>query len=171
MTVPPQTQIPVGVVVERRKSDNPWTDVIWRPVSVLVGEPAAPPWTQLSETDEVATFYAGAAEIALYRTETANYRANLTMETPSLWVALRPTESEAPFDLAAVTADPAEGESFTEAGNDLIEAVPMPDAVRAIIEAFVAEHFVEQPFSKRQRDRANPEALARHSPTARERDK
>jgi hypothetical protein len=171
MTVQPHLQIPIGVVVERRKSANPWNDFIWRPVSVLVGEPETPPWTQLSAGDDVVTFYAGTAEVALYRTETANYRENLAMATPSLWVALRPADGEPPFELAAVTADPAEGEAFTEAGNDLIEAVPMPPAVRAAVEAFVAEHFVEQPFSKRQRDRANPEALARHAPMERERDK
>jgi hypothetical protein len=31
----------------------------------------------------------------------------------------------------------------------------MPPAVRETLEAFVAEHHVEQPFFKRQRDRAN----------------
>ena len=35
----------------------------------------------------------------------------------------------------------------------------MPDAVRDIVAAFVAEHHVERAFSKRQRDRADPEAL------------
>jgi len=37
--------------------------------------------------------------------------------------------------------------------------------VRATIDAFVAEHHVEQPFYKRKRDRADPEALARRAPT------
>jgi hypothetical protein len=170
VTAQPHTRIPVGVVVERRKSGNPWIDAVWRPVSVLVGEPATPPWTQLSAADDVVTFYAGAAEIELHRTEAGNYRENLAMEAPSIWVALRPSDGETPFELAAVTADPAEGEAFTEVGNDLVEAVPMPQALREILEAFVAEHFVEQPFSKRRRDRADPEALARHSPMEREHD-
>jgi uncharacterized protein DUF3305 len=64
----------------------------------------------------------------------------------------------------AVTADPAEGESFTQVGDDLVEAIPMPPAVQAIVEAFVAEHHVERPFVKRKRDRADPEALARRAP-------
>jgi hypothetical protein len=63
-----------------------------------------------------------------------------------------------------VTADPAEGESLTETATDLIEQVPMPEAIQKLIAAFVAEHHVEQPFVKRQRDRANPEALARRGP-------
>jgi hypothetical protein len=42
----------------------------------------------------------------------------------------------------------------------------MPDAVRDAIEAFVAEHRVETQFVKRQRDMADPEALARRAPAA-----
>jgi hypothetical protein len=52
----------------------------------------------------------------------------------------------------AVTADPAEGEAFTEAGNDLVETVPMPGPIVQAVEAFVAEHHVERPFFKRERD-------------------
>ncbi len=52
----------------------------------------------------------------------------------------------------AVTADPSEGEAFTEAGNDLVETVPMPGDIRDTLEAFVAEHHVERAFFKRQRD-------------------
>ena len=161
--------IPVGVVVERRKAASPWIDVVWRPVSVLAGAPEAAPWTMLEAKDDRASFYAGAAEIALYRTETAHYRDNLSSGRPSLWVSLRPTGVEPPFEIVAVTADPAEGESFTQAGDDLVEAVPMPPAVHAIVQAFVAEHHVERPFVKRKRERADPQALARNAPLEKDR--
>jgi hypothetical protein len=157
-------RIPVGVVVERRKASNPWIDVAWRPIGVLGGAPDAAPWTMLDAGDDRASFYAGAAEIALYRTETGHYRDNLSSGRPSLWVSLRPTGVEPPFEIVAVTADPAEGESFTQVGDDLVEAIPMPPAVQAVVEAFVAEHHVERPFVKRKRDSADPEALARRAP-------
>jgi hypothetical protein len=99
-------------------------------------------------------FYAGDAVIELYRTETANYRSNLASGTPSLWVILRPDASRHSFKLLAVTADPAEGEAFTDAGSDLVEPVPMPAAIVAAIDDFIAEHHVERPFVKRRRDRA-----------------
>ena len=169
MSVEPLAQITVGVVVERRKAQSSWIDFTWRPVTVLPGAPAAAPWTQLSADGDVATFYAGATEVALYRTDTAHYRDNLAAGSPALWVALRPTGIEPPFDLVAVTADPAEGEGFTQNGDHLVEPVPMPEPVRAIVEAFVAEHHVEQPFVKRKRDRANPEALARRTPPPKDR--
>jgi hypothetical protein len=156
----------VGVLVERRKASSPWLDFSWRAVGVLAGEPAAAPWTIVGAQDEATTFYAGTAAVDLYRTETSNYRDNLASGAPALWVILRPTGAEPPYEIVAVTADPAEGEAMTEAGNDLVETVPMPDIIRHVIESFVAEHHVERPFFKRRRDRADPEALARRAGAA-----
>src|SRR5205085_9833899 len=139
------------------------------PVAVLAGRPAAAPWTVLSVEGETTTFYAGVIDIDLYRTETGNYRDNLATDRPSLWVALRPSGVEPPYDIVAVTADPAEGESFTQVGDNIVEEVPMPPAVHDVIEAFVVEHHVERPFSQRKRDRADPEALARGEAARKER--
>jgi hypothetical protein len=166
--VVPLASIPVGVVVERSKSASPWADFHWRPVRVLAGVPDTPPWTKLAEDSERATFYVGAAPIELHRTETAHYRDNLQMEPPLLWIILRPVERDPPYELAAVTADPAEGEGMTEAGSNIVEAVTMPEPLREAIAAFVAEHHIEQTFVKRKRDRANTEMLARRTPPGRE---
>lgn len=153
--------IPVGVIVERRKSLNQWAEYYWRTVGVLAGQPETPAWTRLNDDDECAIFYAGTAEIELYRTETMYYRNNLESGTPALWVALRATNGDAPFTVSMVTADPAEGESLTETATDLVEQVPMPNSIQRTVADFVTKHYVEQPFVKRKRDRANPEALAR----------
>jgi hypothetical protein len=163
IAVPLQT-IAVGVMVERSKSASPWSDFLWRPVSALVGAPATTPWTKLSDDGERATFFAGVADIELHRTETENYRGNLMSGAPLLWVVLRPSEAKMPYDLMLVTADPAEGEAMTEAGNDLVETVPMPEAIQQAVADFIAEHHVDRTFSKRQRDRADPEALGRRTP-------
>ncbi|HUL90402.1 MAG TPA: DUF3305 domain-containing protein [Pseudolabrys sp.] len=166
--VPPFASIPVGVVVERSKSASQWAEFYWRPVSVLAGVPETAPWTKLREHGEHATFYAGSAEIKLYRTETSNYRDNLALTSPLLWVILQPVERDPPFELLTVTADPAEGEAMTEAGVNLVDTVPMPMPMQEAIAAFIAEHHVDQVFVKRKRDRANPEALGRHGPSLRE---
>ena len=159
--VAPQLRIPVGIVVERRKALSIWADFLWRPVAVLAGVPDTPAWTSLSQDGDVATFYAGAADIELHRSEAENYRRNLESGAPSIWVALQPTGGEPPYRLAAITADPAEGEAFTEAGEAIVEAVAMCAPVREAVAAFVAAHPAQSHFEKRQRDRADPEALAR----------
>jgi hypothetical protein len=164
----PLATISVGVLVERSKSASQWADFHWRPAGVLTGVPDAPAWTKLSDNGERAMFYAGAAQIELYRTETANYRDNLRLETPLVWIILRPLEGDPPYELASVTADPAEGEAMTETGTNLVEAVVMPKPMQETIAAFVAEHHVEEVFVKRKRDRANPEALARRGSPIRE---
>ena len=163
-SVMPLMRIPVGVILERRKTSSPWTDVVWRPTAILGGLPDAEPWTVLASEAETTTFFAGVADIELYRTETDNYRSNLASAAPSVWVALYPTGGEPPYEIAAVTADPAEGEALTEPGQAIVEAVAMPMSVRDAIASFINEHHVERAFVKRKRDDADPEALARHGP-------
>jgi hypothetical protein len=158
-----QARIPVGVVVERRKAKSPWLDFLCRPLAVLAGVPAAAPWTVIGSEGDVTMFYAGEAVIELHRTETANYRDNLATGAPQLWVILRPATGAAGFDLLMVTADPAEGEALTGAGNDLVDTVPMPVPISEIVESFIAEHHVEQSFFKRRRDRSTPQAPARRT--------
>lgn len=158
---PPFLSVSVGIVVERRRADSPWVDFVWRCVAVLPDEPETRPWTVLGEQGGTTLFYAGSAAVDLYPSETARYRDNLGSGSPSIWTVLSPAEGAWPYAVAAATADPAEGEAFTEAGENLVEAVPMPEVLREAIESFVAEHHVEREFVKRKRRRADPEALAR----------
>jgi uncharacterized protein DUF3305 len=148
--------IPVGVVVERRKARSMWADFLWRPVSVLGGKTSAAPWTPLGTEAEPELFFAGEAVIELHRTEAVNYRDNLNSGAPALWVALHPAASEWPYEILAVTADPSEGEAFTDAGSNIVEAVPMPADIVEAIGRFIAEHHVERPFVKRRRQPAEP---------------
>ncbi len=145
-------RIAVGVMVERRRARSAWADFLWRPVSVFTGSPSAVPWTPLGIEAETTLFYAGEAAIELHRTETSNYRDNLASGAAALWIVLRPTASEPPYELVAVTADPSEGEGFTDAGNNLVEQVRMPPDIAEMVGQFVVRHHIERPFVKRQRD-------------------
>ena len=167
MSVAPMASIAVGVIVERAKATSQWIDYIWRPTTVLAGQPDTPPWSALVDDGERATFYAGPATVELHRSATAHYRDNLASGSPALWVVLRETGAEPPYALYLVTADPAEGEGMTEAGSNIVEPVPMPNTVRDTIAAFVAEHHVEEVFVKRKRDRADPDSLGRRPPAMR----
>lgn len=159
--------VEVSVIVERRNLKNPWADHSWMPVAVLVGTPAAAPWTVLNETPEITRFFAGAVRLELFASETAMYRDNLHSGRPNLWVSLRSVDAPPGVALQLVTADPSEGEALTEPGTDIIEAVPMPVEIQQRLAAFVEAHHVERPFVKRKRDRADPEAMAKRAPLGR----
>jgi hypothetical protein len=156
-------QIPVSVLVSRRKAESPWIDYTWQPSSVLVGQAETAPWTTLSDDGDTTTFYAGNAVLELFRGETGNYRDNLSGDN-SLWVILRPVSGEFPYEIARVTADPTEAEAYAGAGDNIVEMLPMPNALHELVAAFVAEHHVERPFIKRKQTRADPEALAPKGP-------
>jgi hypothetical protein len=143
----------IGVVVERRRITGPWATEQWLPAAVLPDAPELSPWTPLGATEAGERFFAGAFALELYRTDTATYRDNLASGAPCIWVAARlAPDAERPA-IVGVTADPAEGEAFTEVGGDIVEAVPMPGQIAAILARFVVEHHVERPFHKRKRDR------------------
>jgi Protein of unknown function (DUF3305) len=157
--------IEVGVVVERRKLKSPWAEFSWHPVAVLPEAPAAAPWTRLEQSAETVRFYAGASWLEFFSSDTIGYRDNLASGAPQLWVALREVEAEPGVTLLTVTADPAEGEALTEPGTDIVEQLPMPSSIAERLASFVALHHVDRAFVKRQRDRADPEALAHRRPT------
>ncbi len=155
--------IEVGVIVAKRKLKSPWADHAFVPHSVLAAAPAAAPWTRIGADGDDELFYAGAFEVSLHRSATAHYRDNLGSGRPSLWVSLRPIGGDE-HEVAAVTADPYEGEALAEAIGVIVEPVPMPAEVQARVAAFFEAFHVERPFFKRKRDRANPESLARNPP-------
>jgi hypothetical protein len=154
--------ITIGVVVARLALKGPWASQAWLPVAVLPAAPELPAGTPLGRDGDDETFYAGAAEIALYAQATGHYRDNLTAAQPSVWVALRPIGDE--VELASATVDPYEGEALAESIGDVVEAVPMPADLQHRLRAFFDAFHVERAFFKRQRDRADPEALGRRGP-------
>ncbi|HEV7266332.1 MAG TPA: DUF3305 domain-containing protein [Falsiroseomonas sp.] len=161
---PDSLLIPVGVLAERRPGVTRWAEHVWRVVEVLEQAPPVPPWTLLREEAGRALFFAGTAEVALHPTDTSNYKHNLEATQPLVWVALRRAETTAGLVLQAVTVDPGEAHLYADAGDDVLEALPMPPGLRAAASAFVARHHREREFHKRKRDRADPEAMARRGP-------
>lgn len=147
----------VGIVVERRDSSHPWQDHEWRPVAVIQNAEAmdpSGPWRKLSDGDGWVLFHAGTLEVELYRTDTEAYRETLLGEPPSLFVVLREDEDgEHEFKPFAATASLYEAQDFIDAGEDIVERVPMPDAMVAWVQEFVDTHHKDEPFRKRKRGR------------------
>ena len=155
-----EERIDIGLVVARRRVEHAWISHRWLAVAVLPAPAAAAAWTKLPGAAGDENFYAGAFALTLHAGDTAHYRDNLASGRPSVWVALRPIEDDR-VEVAALSADPYEGEAMGENAGDVVEAVAMPAPVAARIAAFVAAHHVEREFVKRERKRADPEALAR----------
>ena len=152
-----EERLTIGLVLERQLLTGAWGGYAWAPVAVLPAAPDVAPWTPLGGTKERPRYYAGAAEISLYSTDTANYRDNLEAETPKLWVVLRPEGPNPPVDVMLVTADPAEGEASTEAGSNTVATIAMPPEVAGVVAAIIAANHVVRPVIKRRRDRAEPD--------------
>jgi Protein of unknown function (DUF3305) len=160
----PLISIPIGVVIERRKAKGAWADFVWRPAAVLPGVPDAAPWTKLDSDSECTRFYAGSARIELHRSDVSGYRDNLRSGAALLWVVLQPSGRERPYTIAAVTAEPSQGEAYSESAINLVDTVPMPAPVRAIIAQFVTEHCAEQPLVERAATPSRPGATMRPAP-------
>ena len=150
----------MAVIVERRPAQSRWASHVWRAVEVLPGAPSTPPWTVLGEAGGVTRFFAGTAELVVYSGETEALVHNLGAAMPAVWVVLRRAAAAEGWSLLMATVDAGEAQAHADTGDDLVEMVAMPEAVRAWLEPFVARHHVERPKVKRRRDRADPEAMA-----------
>ncbi len=144
----------VGIVLEHREIDNPWADHQWTLVGVVPGKRAMETWRELRRGDGWVHYYAATLSLTLFRKETEGYKVNLSQPTPRVYVVLRPEETGehdhevTPFH---ATVCPFEAEGYDESGDEWVQGVEMPAAVRAWVEDFVERHHVHVPFIKRKR--------------------
>ncbi len=145
--------IRVGIVVERRDSNHPWLDHSWLPVAVLPGVPAVgrtSPWKTLKEGEGWEQYLAGTLEIEIFRTDTEAYIDNLSAPPPRVFVVLQEDpEAEHGVRPFVATVSSYEAQDYADAGDNIVEGVAMPDAVREWLEAFIAKHHAPEPFRKR----------------------
>ena len=148
--------MPVGIVVERRDSSHPWADNIWLPVAVIPGAPAMDPggpWKKLKEGEGWEQYHAGTLEIEVFRTDTEAYLDCLSGDPPSVFVVLREDlEGEHELKPFIATVSSFEAQDYLD-GEDLVEAVPMPDGMIAWLSEFIEFHHKDEPFKKRKQRR------------------
>jgi hypothetical protein len=147
-----QVTMPIGIVVERRRIDHPWAKERWRPVEVVPGAGAREPWRLLVEGDGWARWLAAVLPLELHRKDTEGYRYTLSGHQPALFVVMRPAPGEPfPWYPVHITASAWEAQGHQEFGDDIVEAVAMPEAIVAWVQDFVDRHHVDEPFYKRKR--------------------
>lgn len=154
-------RISIAVEVERRPARSFWHDHVWRVVALGPGRSDLPDWSLLSRSGEVLRFYAGTADLMVHSGDTKAYKDNIEAPAPSVYVVLRRAPTALPWRLALITADPNEAHAHADVGDDLVEALPMPEPVVEWISRFIARYHVEKTEWKRTRDRADPNALGR----------
>lgn len=147
----PKEVVKVGVLAQSRPPVTKWGGRVLRPTAVFAQVPSTAAGTKVSDEAGVETWYLGVSDVILHSGDTGYYRDNLASGRPSVWVALPQTSQGARARVHLVTVDPYEGEGL--AGDDglVVEAVPMPDVLRAEVERFIAAHHVEIAFKKRAR--------------------
>ena len=166
--------MPLGVVIERRRSDHPWSDYVWRPVAVIPGAPALDPhgaWTELRRGEGWVQYHCGTLQLELFRAETEGYKVNLSQHPPRIFVLLRREDDpECAHDYLPflVTVRPYEAQDYLDSGEEIVEAVPMPDDIVAFVQAFVDTHHVDEVFTKRKRKKAaaGDELFSRRPPVS-----
>ena len=109
----------------------------------------------LRREGDLLEVHAATPTMALWRTDTEAYRTGLSARPPRVYVACRPGaalgDRPRPF---AVTASPYEAQDLADSGEEVVEPVPMPPGLVALVREFCDAHHVEEPFLKRRRDRA-----------------
>lgn len=156
MKVVSEASLRFGVVVERREIDNRWQDYSWRAIAVIPNAPETEGWRLLHSGENWVQFHARTLKLELFKRETQGYRVNLSMPTPSVFVVLRPGEEsgEEEVEPFLLTVCPYEAESYVESGDEIVDGVPMPSELIALLHEFVETHHVEQPFKKRKNKKA-----------------
>ncbi len=142
--------MPVGVVVRRTPGVTRWAKWAWQAVAVLPGAGPAD-WKELRRDGEAVEYHAGTLPVTLYRTDTEAYLNGLTAPVPSIYVVL--IKDGDGLKLHSATASPYEAQDYMDNGEDIVEAVPMPDGLIAWIREFVERHHQDEVFIKRRRDK------------------
>lgn len=151
----PTLSLPLGVVLRRTPGATRWAKWSWRAVAVLPGAPEAD-WKEMRREGDAVEFHAATLPLELYRTDTEAYQTGLNVAEPSIYVVMRDDADPAsphPLEILLVTASPYEAQDYTDSGEEIVERVPTPPALIALIRDFIAEHHQQEVFIKRKRDK------------------
>jgi hypothetical protein len=149
-------RISLGLEIERHPATSRWLDHVWRSSGLRFPAPDLPAWTLLDERPDVMTYHAGTADVVVRSCDTQVYKDNLEGASPSVYVVFRRAAGPARLRLYCLTVDPTEAHAHADVGDDLVEALPMPEPIRFWLSRFVTRHHVERRAWKRKRDSKMP---------------
>ncbi len=145
--------LPLGIVLRKQPGVTRWAKWVWRAVAVLPGAGPAN-WRELRREGEVVEYHAATVPLELYRTDTEAYLTELSTKVPSIYVVMRENAAlESGLEVVLATASPFDGQDYADNGEDIVELVPMPPALKALVREWVDKHHKEEKFIKRRRDK------------------
>ncbi len=146
--------MPLGIVIRKSPGVTRWARWTWRVVGVLPGAGEAD-WRELRREGDVCEYHAATVPMELWASDTEAYLSGLSARVPAVYVVMREaTESDAEHAIEVVlaTASPYEAQDYMDSGEEIVEQVPMPEGLAAIVRDFVDLHHQDEDFVKRQRD-------------------
>jgi len=147
--------LPLGIVLRKSPGVTRWAKWVWKAVAVLPGA-AQESWKELRREGDVVEYHAATVDLELYRADTEAYLAGLSTNPPTIYVVMREAmdpEASQDIEVLLATASPYDAQDYADAGEEIIERVPMPDGLIAWIYDFVQKHHEEDVFVKRKRDK------------------
>ena len=148
----------VGVVIERRETDNQWIDHTWQVVSLIPGAAEVDQTTEIGSGLGWVQFHAATLPLELFRKETEGYKYNLSLDQPSVFVVLRDDDDDGSSEVIPfmATVCPYEAQDYMDSSEETVQSVPMPDTVASWLAEFVETNHVDEPFKKRKRKAFDP---------------
>ena len=144
--------MPLGIVIRRAPGVTRWKRHVWKASSVLPGAGPAV-WKELRREGETLEFHAATVPLELFRTDTESYLHGLSAKVPAIYVVMRESAGDHPFDVVLATASPYEAQDYADTGEELVEKVPMPEGLIAWIRDFIERHHEDEVFIKRRRNK------------------
>lgn len=164
----PPVRFPVAVIMQRTPLANRWASERWEAVAVEAAAESTAACTLQSDGPEGTRWRCGGHTIELHPSESEGYYLNNSAREPKVFVLWRMAEAEDEAEPRGrpliVTVSYGEAARFLDAGEQ-VDAVPMPAAILAALDAFVAAHYRPEPRKKAHRNELYENAEARRSET------
>jgi hypothetical protein len=149
-------RFPVTVIMQRVALANRWVDERWEAFAVEVeGKTPSPMLATQQQEPGTARWRCPGLEVELHPVEAEGYYLNLSAQMPKVFVLWRMAEPGDDVEPRArpliVTVSYNEAARFLDACEH-VDAVPMPAALLAEMESFVAKHYHPEPRKKAKRN-------------------
>jgi hypothetical protein len=133
---------PIAVIMQRRPAKSRWADVVWEPLSVLIGYPTEAAPKRLLEEGGVAQWLHPGFTLLLHRDEAEGYYLNVSSGSPRVFVLWRMDEDRAvPLE---VTVSSEEAGRWLDAGHS-VDSVAMPPEIFAWVGQYVEDNYRPEP--------------------------